>query len=206
MVQTLQALVDLHSSEAQRGANPCNRCHYREDVDGVAHPAKTLFPQHRIQAVADGHGKAATVGHDRKHSSHGGVGNPPVQPPMIPSNHERVGGVFVVVAVALGAGDEARIARALVVPHWLRNRVVEEANGHSCREKHGKPSGEAVLWLFAVLPQLHIAVLGVDHEEEEDYNPNVLGDDVEPSPNIRDPLKSHVVHGFLRLVRHHNAY
>mmetsp|Transcript_1494 Transcript_1494/g.4491 ORF Transcript_1494/g.4491 Transcript_1494/m.4491 type:complete len:487 (-) Transcript_1494:6-1466(-) len=180
-VEADERLVQLLHAEAERGAHAEEGAADRDDVDRVAdRPAQDVVAEERLEARPHRRRVAAAERDEPDQRADRRVRDPAVEAPVEVGHHQGVLGAVVVVQLVPAA-------LPVVVPHRLRDAVVEQPHADARREQHREPRQPRELGLLVVVAQLEGAVLGEAHVQQDEH-PDVLRPDVEPAPLVPDPV------------------
>jgi len=182
-VETIHRGGDRRDAESERRANAKGGARDGKRIDQITDETVDVFTQKRVEGRTDGHGTTVTVANDPERDCDQNIRNPTVDTPVEQRHEDGLLSALIIVH----DGNLLRIVVVhAVIPHRFGDAVGVQTDADSAREQHGKPLVIAEGGLFVVPPELDVFVLREKQTDDED-EPHVLGEDVQPRPVDGDP-------------------
>ena len=142
--------------------------------------SKNVVTDERVEARLHGERESHPMSHEGNEKSHNGIYNRAMEAPVVQSDQDGFLSQLVVRSRRIGA---VPILPSVVI-HALSHSIEEQACADTASEQHGEPGHVVVLGLAVVRTQPDVAVVHVHNDDE--YEPRVLGTDVQPREIVSD--------------------
>ena len=182
-VETVHRGGDRRDAESERRANAKGGARDGKRIDQITDETVDVFTEKREESGANRHRATVAVANDPERDCDQNIRNPTVDTPVEQSDEDGLLSALIIVH----DGNLLRIVVVhAVIPHRFGDAEGVQTDADSAREQHGKPLVIAEGGLFVVPPELDVFVLREKQTDDED-EPHVLGEDVQPRPVDGDP-------------------